>query len=725
MIKANMPLSAARLLMGSSIAAISLALAAPAFAQIETPPVQVQGEGTGDYTQNTNDLTKLPEPILDTPTSVTTVTQQLMQDRGDTSLTDVFRNVPSITMESSESSWQGNNPYIRGFSARTDMYLDGMRDFGFYTRDPFDLQDVQVLEGPDSILFGRGSTGGIVEQTSKMPTLDGFTNFSLGGGTNNAARATADIDVPIDDIGTPAALRLNVMGNTNGVAGRDMVDYSRYGLAPSLSLGIGTPTRVDVSYLHQSENDRPDFGLPWYFGSPAPVNDSNYYGYSTDHLNANADIATAKVEHDFDDSFTVRDQFRYSDYTRNVVGSKPALPASATPATPLANINLTINSFSLRSTEQQLMNQTDLLAKFDTGFLHHDLDAGFEYDFESSTPAVYNSSGLTNNLVTPNEVQVFNPTATYPRVNIDTTTNTESFYATDTIKLLDQFELVLGGRYDRFSAHFHELVYSVPPATTGVVTATNISNHVDGLPSWHGALVYKPMDNGTVYFTYSTSYNPTAETLDVIQSFTSFSLANEGLDPEKTRNLEVGTKWSVLDDKVMLTGSLFKTDMYNAREPDPAIPTLDILAGDQRVQGYELTGKGWIMDGWNVSLGYDYLDSNTTKTVAGGPPLGFPLPFVARNNLTFWTTYQFWDNFEAGVGGQYLSKRYAQTTAPVESVPGYVTFDAMAKYTINSKFDVQVNLYNIGDEKYYDMLHPAFAVPGATTSAMLTLDYHS
>ena len=223
----------------------------PALAQTELAPVQVRGNGTSDYTAANSSLTKLPEPMLNTPISVTTVTQQLMSDRGDTNLNDALRNVPSITLQSNESSWMGNAPFIRGFSARTDMFLDGMRDIGMYYRDPFNLNQVEVLEGPDSILFGRGSTGGVVEQDSKTPQLEQFISASASGGTNSLGRAVGDVNIPIEGLGTPAALRANVMVNTNGVADRDVVRFNRYGLAPSLALGLGTPTRtMTVSYFY-------------------------------------------------------------------------------------------------------------------------------------------------------------------------------------------------------------------------------------------------------------------------------------------------------------------------------------------------------------------------------------------------------------------------------------------------------------------------------------------
>lgn len=710
------------LLMSSGL--VSLFLISPAFSQAAlaqtAPTEQVNVDA---YTAANSGLVKLMEPLQDTPISVTTVTQQLMQDRGATNLNDALRNVPGITLQSGESSWTGNAPFIRGFSARTDMFIDGLRDIGMYYRDPFNLSAVEVLEGPDSILFGRGSTGGVVEQDSKTPELKAFTSANISAGTNDLGRATADINMPIEGLGTPAAARVNLMVDTNGVADRDVADYNRFGLAPSLALGLGEPTRITFSYFYQQEHDRPDFGIPWYFGTPAPVPRNNFYGFKTDHLNTTADMGTVKVEHDFADWLTVRDQSRYAAYTRFETAAKPGLAANVTPTTPLSAAGIALNSFTLASTEKQFQNQVDALARFVTGPIAHDLDAGVEYDWESSDPKYYTNTGLTNTLLGPNENQVFHPAASYQRVNIDTTTNTEGLYATDTLKLGEQWQAVLGARVDRFSVHFNEQVFAVPPATTGVVTATNAKNREDTLPSWHGALLYKPVANGTFYFTYGTSFNPSAETLDIISSFSTFSLSNENLSPERNRTFELGTKWSLLDGALLLNGSLFQTDKINARIPSD-VPGFNILGGDQQVQGFELTAQGNITDAWHVSLGFDHLSSGTTKTAPGGPPIGYPLPFAPHGNLTFWTTYQLLPELQVGGGGQYMGSRYAQTTAPVEQAPSYVTLDAMAKYTLSERFDLQVNVYNLTDKTYYDMMHFAFVTPGAGRSAMLTLNFH-
>ena len=698
---------------------------APALAQTELAPVQVQGNGTGGYTAASSGLAKLPEPLLDTPISVTTVTQQLMSDRGDTNLNDALRNVPGITLQSNESSWMGNAPWIRGFSARTDMFLDGMRDIGMYYRDPFNLNQVEVLEGPDSILFGRGSTGGVVEQDTKTPQLEQFINVSASGGTNRLGRVVGDVNIPIDGLGTPAALRANVMADTNGVQDRDVVQFNRYGLAPSLALGLGTPTRLTVSYFYQAESDTPDFGVPWYFGTPAPVPRNNYYGYSSDRLKTSADIGTVKLEHDVSDWLTLSAQSRFADYSRFETAGKPGLAANVTSSTPLSAATITLTDFTLKSVETQFQNQVNALAKFATGLIRHDLVAGVEYDFETSDPRYFTNIGLTNTLLNPNENQTFSPTASFQRVNIKTTTNTEGAYFTDTMKLEDQWELILGARVDRFSVHFNEQAFSVPPAVTGVVTATNIKNRVDTLPSWHGALIYKPAENGTFYFTYGTSFNPSAETLDIISSFTSFSLNNENIGPERNRTFELGTKWSLLGDSLMADASLFQTDKINARIPDASLPGFNTLGGNQRVQGFEVMLQGKIMDGWNASLGYDYLSSGTTKTVPGGPVAGFPLVFTPHNNVKVWTTYQILPELEIGGGGEYVGSRYAQTSVPVEQAPSYMTMDAMAKYRISDQVDAQMNVYNLTDKLYYDMMHFAFVVPGAGRSAMLTLNYHS
>ena len=290
---------------------------------------------------------------------------------------------------------------------------------------------------------------------------------------------------------------------------------------------------------------------------------------------------------------------------------------------------------------------------------------------------------------------------------------------------LDQWQLILSARIDRFSVHFFDQGFSAPPAVPGVVTSTNVKNRVDTLPSWHGALIYKPAENGTVYFTYGTSFNPSAETLDIISSFSSFSLNNENIGPERSRTMELGTKWSLLEGGLTANASLFETDKINVRIPILSCPPSTFWAATSGCRASNSPSRARSptagMSRWAMTIS------------AAAPPRPRP---AARWRDTRWCSRRTTTsnsgpptsscrNFEVGGGGEYVGSRYAQTSVPVEQAPGYVTFDAMAKYTITDQLDAQVNVYNIVDTTYYDMMHFAFVVPGAGRSAMLTLNYHS
>ncbi len=342
----------------SSVAGIALSGGiSPAMAQYASPSasagegtalpmISVQGNtattGGGDYKADQPSLPKLTEPLLNTPQSIDVVTRQVMDDQGVTTFRDALRNVPGISLAAGENSSQGDNLTIRGFTARNDIYLDGMRDFGSYYRDPFYLEDIQVLKGPSSILFGKGSTGGVVEQDSKLPSLTPFNNETVSLGSDLTRRLTADVNQPLSDT---SALRLNVMGNDSQVADRDDAHNRRFGLAPSLEFGIGLPTRLTFTYLHQTEYDNPDYGVPWLYqgtpgtvtaiARPVPLSQSNYYGFEHgNYLRTNVDVPTVKIEHDFDKDWTVSDQARYAHYVRQWDITEPQLYTTASATTP-------------------------------------------------------------------------------------------------------------------------------------------------------------------------------------------------------------------------------------------------------------------------------------------------------------------------------------------------------------------------------------------------------
>lgn len=722
---------------GSVAAALFLG-ETPAAAQAQTPAqdapttvrgIVVEGQPTQGYKVDQPAMVKLTQPVVDTPQMLSITPRQVIEDRGAASLTDVFRNSSGISMAAGESSWQGTTVSLRGFNARNDMYLDGMRDFGSYTRDPFDLEEVEVLEGPSSILFGRGSTGGAINQVSKTPTLRPVLSAEVSGGTDSLARGAADVGGPLAALGDGAAFRLNVMAHRQEVTGRDRVSYSRWGVAPSVGFGLGTSNRLILSYFHQSEDDIPDYGLPWFRGAPAPAPLSNFYGFDSDFLRTQADVGTARFEHDISSSVTVRDQIRYANYARRWRDMEPqVITTGVTATTPLSSIQVNRALQGGHGVETFLQNQMDLLADFRTGPIEHNLAAGWEVGPETSKPTYDNGVGIpATSLLTPDESQPFSGTE-YARVRTSTTAFTVGAYLIDTLKFGRRWELSGGVRWDRFDSHYVAQFYSPAAATLGQpIACPSIScdvHEVDEKPSWRGSVLYKPSPNGSVYFDYSTSFDPSAEALSQIVAVRSFNTGNIGLAPEDNRTFELGTKWNLLASHLQTQAAIFREEKTNARVPDPTNSQVNILAGDQRVDGAEVEAAGQLTNAWQVSASYTHLDGKTVKTVTGGPPLNSPLFNAPKNSLALWTTYQLPYRIEIGGGLNTLSRRYASlTTRPFTSAPGYTTLDAMVKWRATDHIRLQVNISNLTDADYYDQLHGFHVIPGEGRTAMFTLAY--
>ncbi|HTO74840.1 MAG TPA: TonB-dependent receptor, partial [Thermoanaerobaculia bacterium] len=490
---------------------------------------------------------KFTEPVRDTPQTISVIPTEVMEEQATSTLRDALRNVAGISIAAGEGGAQGDSLTLRGFTARNDIYIDGMRDFGSYYRDPFNLQQVEVLKGPASSEFGRGSTGGVVNQSSKTPSLQPSLGADLFLGTAQTYRATADVSQPLPSFGEGAAFHLAVMGNDSQVAGRDVAENRRFGVAPSLAFGLDGPTRLTLSYFHQTAKDIPDYGVPWYFNEPAPVNRANYYGFEDgSYLNTNADMGTIRFERDFSANVSVREQARYAVYTRDGRITEARLPTSATPDTPLDQIQVTRNQIAVQSTESFLQNQLDTTFRFETGGLKHTLVAGIEFGRETSDPTRFAYSGVpTTSLLHPDPGDDFAGTATVSS-RVDTTSDTFAAYALDTVAFGD-FQVTGGFRWDRFATDY---LQSVAPSIQ--------LSRTDEMPNWRAAIVYKPKENGTIYFDAGTSSNPSAETL-------SLSTANVNLDPEENRTYEVGTKWDFSGGRLSTRLAVFRTEKLNAR----------------------------------------------------------------------------------------------------------------------------------------------------------------
>ncbi len=657
---------------------------------------------------------KLPEDLQDTPQSITVITDKLMKEQATTRLQDALRNVPGITLNSGEGAARGDTVNLRGFSAFNDFFLDGIRDAAVYTRDSFNLENVEVVKGPSAILFGRGSTGGAINQVSKAANLAPLRSATLEAGTNSEWRGTADVNAPISP---SAAVRLNAMGETSEVADRDDVRNRRWGIAPSLALGIGEDTSLTLSYLHQEEHNILDTGIPFVAGRPAPVPRNFFYGLASAPTTTEDDIVTARAKHDFNENLSLSDTLRWANYDFNFLFAAPVYGNSVpTASTPLSSILVGRDAPDSRGTQTNLTNQTDLTGRFTTGIFSHVLVAGVEVARQTSDIGRYNNPFNSNNNWIPRTPLLNpNPNVALPAEPIASQQNTSSYslagYATDTIGVGKYVDLIAGIRVDRFAARFDQLTKS-----TG---ATLHLSRTDEVPSPRAALVVKPTPLQSYYVSYGTSFDPSAEALTL-------TTKTAGLGPVKAKTYETGAKTGWLGGQLSVTGALFRTQVDNAQTNDPDNPTVTVLAGNQRVDGFELGVSGYLTPELEIFAGYTYLDAITVESGTANQ-VGKFIPNAARHSANLWAVYDINDDWKVGGGGNWLGRRYADL-ANTTSIPAYVVLNAMLSYRINDNVTAQLNAANLLDKKYYDNPYYTSAaenhvLPGAGRTVKLTTTF--
>ncbi len=700
-----------RLLACSAVALVTACAATAAHAQgtqapVQLPTVSVEGQtpAADSYKVENSASPKFTEPLLDTPRSITVIPRAVIDERGATSLTDVLRTVPGISLGAGEGGiLAGDRTFIRGFDARGDMFVDGARDFGAYFRDPFNLEQVEILKGPSSAYTGRGSTGGSINQVSKTPRADNFYSGALTLGTDLTKRATIDVNQSVSE---GVAVRFNAMGHDQEVAGRDDVEQQRWGVAPSITFGLGKPTQVTASYFHLNQDNIPDYGHPFDPATGRPVNVSrdNFYGLvNRDFDEAQADMGTLRFDHEFNDAFKFRNLTRYGETTRNYIVTKPEYTAGAS--------TVTRANRSRDSEDTILLNQSDLTSKFDTGFINHTLVTGVELSRETSenrARAPTTGSLPAGDLFNPNPGDPFSVNPTHTGARTEASVDTIGIYAFDTMKLGEQWELVGGLRWDRFVTDYTSI------ATTGV--ATDFSR-TDKTLNGQGAVVYKPLPNGSIYVSYGTSSNPSAE-------FLTLAANTVNTDPEKTRAYEIGTKWDFFNSRLSATAAIFRTEKTNARVADPLGGTAQVLDGEQRVDGFEIGLSGAITDRWKVFGGYTFLKSEIVKST-NAAEVGNEFPNIAPNNFSIWTTYEVTKDIGIGGGATYQDRRFANT-ANDRVLPDYWRFDAMASYQLTENVGLRLNVLNITDETIYDSTHNgqhALVAPGRTALLTAVFNY--
>jgi catecholate siderophore receptor len=733
--------SRARLTTAVSLASVMAASTAGAQEGLQLPTIDVTGDQGAGYQATQQTISRLPTRLIDTPQTVNVVTQQVIQDQRATSMEEALRNVPGITFSAGEGGQQGDSPYIRGQTARGDIFRDGIRDPGWYTRDLFGVDRVEVYKGPSAFAFGRGPTGGAINNSSKLPNGATFAETTATGSSAGGFRLEGDAGGKVGNV----AGRIAVMTQDYDTADRDNVWTKRWGVAPSATVDLNDQTKATLSYRYQGEESVPDYGHPWlpaptssaqtgaqtggYNGNgtavtPVPVPRSNWYGFTgnlKDLVQTDTHILTAKLEHRFNDAVTVSNATRYISVKRM---ARPTAPRSlglagqltGTPTTPPAGYpveQMTIGRqhFQTDTDNTLLLNQTDLLAKFGIFGLQHTLVAGVEISRETRWQQRANLCSPTGGSACRTSLWDPDPNASAGTFTVfgapnETLQNTVAFYASDQIKLNQYFELLGAMRYDVFSTDYT----SGAPATT--------LSRSDNLLSYRFGGVYHPLPNVSLYVAYGNSYNPSAElgTLGPDPDDTNSVL----LEPEKNITYEAGAKVDVLGGMLSLTGAVFRTEKTNMRIPsEPITGAAIVLDGLARIDGIELGIAGKVTDKWNVSVGFSHLNSEIVETT-NLDQKGKQLPNTPPNNFTFWSTYDVTPQWTVGGGAFYQDEAYANAQNTLY-VPSWWRFDAMASYKINPKMTLQLNVYNITDEFYYAQYYGGHAVPAAGRYATLSL----
>lgn len=680
--------------------------------------------------------------LMDVPQSVVVINRALMQSQGVTRLEDAVRNAPGVTIGSSEGGNIGTNININGFNARTDIYIDGMRDRGQYFRDVFALEQVEVLMGPSSMLFGRGSTGGVINQVTKKPTLNQATELSGQVTTNGLVRTTADVNTPF---GENNAARVSAMFQVGKASTVDQTNVLDFGLAPSVKLGIGTPTEITLSAILQHRKDQVNYGVPNLNGYPLNAPRNTAYGFNDDYTGQDVVVLQSLIEHKFSPDLNLRNQTEFVWVNQTVretsggfVGTIGAnggfVGAQAGPnnvfysAAPLGNLWVRQLSRDRNLNDITVENQTEVLSKFNTGSVGHTLLMGIDINYESYTSKTFTRTGTCNGIALPAGSVGCTP-AGYT-VGANTPGNVAQvpgnyassqawgagFYANDTIQVIPELKLVGGLRWDYYAASIGN---SVNRVNTPGNTTIPYQYQVDTFLSVRGGVIFEPTPAQSYYVSYSTSFNPSLEQL------TSTTGAST-LPPETNAGWEAGVKYELLGANLSLNAAVFSIIKNNARTANPDGTFSPI--GNVQVSGGRIGFSGRITPEWQVFGGYAYLNGvilqglnyqNGIGNTTGKVPLNTP-----TDSANLWTTYTFHDTWEVGGGFFYVGQRYANNTNTVV-VPAYTRFDLTAAYK-QPTYDVRLNVYNLFNSIYYDGIVASDggrAVMGAGTTGMITLNY--
>ncbi|MBN8912393.1 MAG: TonB-dependent receptor [Rhizobiales bacterium] len=757
---------------------------APAASPAPLPPQEAAqttepafGDGTtltpssGNTLQSGSGLGRLPGTLQDTPQTVNVVSQREMKERGVNTLDQALRSVPGVTVAIGEGGggMNGDQFRIRGFQAKGDMYVDGLRDFGVYVRDSFSMEQVEVFKGPSSESFGMGTTGGAINLTQKTAHLGDSYNFEASIGTDDYYRAMVDINKQIN---ATTAARAVALYHDQDFADRDHLYSERFGFLGSIGFGLGTDTKLTLNYMHQDGERLPDFGVPIIDPDAAgpkrgrPVTEfgvprDNFYGKATDIDDYSVDMVTARLTAKANDWLTIHNDTRLAWYGRYFAQTVPSCSGACLTSVVDGTFTGTYSLGGPAGFDQDswgAQNVTTAVAKFKTAGLRHELVAGvdvFYQDDERTQLGVYNSAGVlqsgTGSAVkapgTIGSPNFRNTTGYYVARNPlslkEGDASNVAVFASDRVWLSDTFSILGGIRYDDYEAN-----YRATNANTGV-WGNEITTNAEFF-SPKASVIWEPSKQETYYASWARSQTPVGQfiTNDNAGVPTGGNGPNGptngqfGADPEENELWEVGAKFSTYDGRLGFTAALFRVDKGNSSYTDIGSGDTITTGEEQRVQGIELGVTGSVTDAWIVQLAYSYLDSeilynpatyteqpsgsgNWVVNVPENANKGNKVPFVPENIFSFWTTYEISKHMPVQGkilvgGGVTYSEGYFVNAANTSSVPSNITFDAMASYELDG-WRFALNGYNLSDELNYDSTMGNRAVVAPGRSAVFTI----
>lgn len=743
------------------LAVSAAAVATPVFAQESTTELDTVtisggqgGEGANSFRVTNASSTKVTAPLLDTPKTVQVITQKEIEERGASSLYDVLRTTPGVTIGTGEGgNPMGDRPFIRGYEASTDMMVDGVRSLGRTSHEAFNVESIELTKGATGAYSGRGGAGGSLNMVSKQARIgEAFNHLSATVGTDNLKRASVDSNFAL---GANAAARVNLYLQDGEVAGRGGLRDDKKGLAAAFTTRLGDATTLSANAYYSKSESTPDFGIPmandgyvqrWqgtagyeHFGSGTsadpylPIGSLNheaFYGLKNRDFRENTNRNfSLKLNHDFSNSFRVSAQLSRITSDQSYIVTRPTLidSSAATVANDTYGYFDRANRNGHRKTETTAFN-LNFSGEANLAGLEHSYAFGLEvledklrsgsYSGIPSTPIVTDWAGIQN---PDSGIPVDMSGLTRGPLGGATVTKSKSLYFADTVKFNEQWQANFGLRYEMFDVRNPDSVNN----NTGVVTPG--LRRKDNIWSSQFGVVYKPAVNGSIYASYSTSASPSGQCASLAggsegAGACTLTNGNKELEPEKIRAYEIGTKWNLFSDQLSLTAALFRTEKTNARATDPITNTVELI-GKNRAQGIELGVAGQINHKWAISGGYTYTDAKIINGGGNGSTNGNEMHYIAPHSFSLWTTYAVTDQWTVGGGATYQSERFMDA-ANTRALPSQWRVDLMTSYKINDKASVQLNVNNIFDEDLYDASHVGlFANLQARRNATLKIDY--